>query len=261
MISIATTLPPHTSRRLGRKPKKHDVRTLELEKYLPAVLPSTPDVDDWSTKLTNLTAMLNDSVGDCGIAAPGHAEEVWTSQTETQIVIPNSQILKAYEDVGGYDGTPATDNGIAMLDGAKYWRTTGIPNGKKIKNFAKLNQASHEHVDFAIHAYGGLYGGFNLPLSCQNQTTWTVVPGGTQGDPTPGSWGGHAIWIVGRDKIRRTYKFISWGLLMEMTYEFWDDCADEAYACLSDTDWAEAQLSPSGIDEATLEGDLQLAAA
>jgi hypothetical protein len=260
MVSIATTLPPHHQRRLGRLPKRHDVRTLELDKYLPTVLPDTPDVDDWSTRLTDLGPMLNNSIGDCGVAAPGHAEQAWTSQTETQLIIPDEQILTAYKDISGFDGTPATDVGVNMLDVNKYWRTKGI-GGKTIKNFSILKSQNHEHVDFAIHAYGGIYGGLNLPLSCQNQAMWGLTPGGTEGDPTPGSWGGHAIWIIGRDKIRRVYKFISWGLLMEMTYDFWDACGDEAYACLSNTDWAEERLAPSGIDEAALENDLVAVAA
>lgn len=260
MISVATTLPPHHQRRLGRLPKRVDARTLKLAKYLPAKLPAVPDPVDWSGKMTALGAMLNNSIGDCGIAAPGHAVQAWSSQTESEIIITDAQIEQAYRDVGQYDGTPATDNGVNMLDALKYWRTVGI-GGRKIDSFAEVNRKNHDHIDFTIDALGGMYGGLNLPLSCQNQLTWTLVPGGTQGDPTPGSWGGHAIWILGKDRNRGVLKFVSWGMLMEMTYDFWDVCGDEAYGCLSTTDWAEDRLTPSGFDLPTLRTDLAAVAA
>jgi hypothetical protein len=255
MISLATTLPPHPMRRLGRLPKRHDKRTLQLAKYLPAALPAVPDVVDWSTKLTNLGPMLNDSLGDCAIAAPGHAVQAWSSETEAEIIISDAQILQAYKDNSGYDGTPATDAGCNMLDVAKYTRTTGI-GGKKIETFAILDHANHDHLDFTIDAFGGVYAGLNLPLSCQNQITWALSLGGTDGNPRAGTWGGHAIWILGKDKVRGTIKFVSWGQLMEMTYEFWDVYGDEAYAFLSSTDWAENKLAPSGFDVDALRNDL-----
>jgi hypothetical protein len=255
MLTLATTLPPHPTRRLGRQPKKHDKRTLQLAKYLPATLPAVPDVVDWSTKLTNLGPMLNNILGDCAIAAPGHAIQTWSSETETEIIVSDPQVLKAYQDVSGYDGTPATDTGCNMLDVAKYCRTTGI-GGKTIDTFAILEAANLDHVDFTINAFGGVYAGLNLPLSCQNQISWAVSEGGTDGNPKAGSWGGHAIWILGRDKNRGVLRFVSWGLLMEMTYEFWEVYGDESYAFLSTADWAEAKLTPSGFDVPALRADL-----
>ena len=260
MISLATELPHHSERLLGRLPKREDDRTLKLVKYLPAVLPAVPDVDDWSTKMTNIGPMLNNNVGDCAIAAPGHAEQSWSSQTESQIIITDPEILQAYMDVSGYDGTPATDSGCNMLAVAKRWRTVGI-GGKKISAFADVDIANQDHVDFTIHGFGGMYGGLDLPKSCQNQLCWSVSLGGTDGDPGRGSWGPHAIWIVGRDRLRRTYKFVSWGMLMEMTYDFWAIYGDEGIACLSETDWAENQLTPSGFDLPTLRDDVVAVAA
>jgi hypothetical protein len=263
VLTLATTLPPHETRRLGRLPKKEDDRTLKLVKYLPKTLPAIPDIVDWSTKMTDIGPMLNagpGSVGDCGIAAPGHAEQAWTSQTSSQVIITDPQILQAYKDVGGYDGTPATDGGVNMLSACKYWRTTGI-GGRKIRSFAILDNGNHDHIDFAINGFGGIYGGLDLPKSCQNQLQWSVSPGGTDGDPGVGSWGGHAIWIIGKDSVRRVYKFVSWGMLMEMTYDFWDVYGDESYACLSSTDWAENNLTPSGFDLPTLDEDLVAVAA
>jgi hypothetical protein len=252
----------HAGRKLGRQKSPHDQRTLKMAKYLPATLPVEPDVFDWSTKMTDIGSMGNLTYGDCGIAAPGHAEQSWSSLTETQqIIIPDDQILQAYSDVSGFKpGDPSTDTGVDMLSVCKYWRGTGV-GGRQIRAFASIDKGDDKTIGFCTWAFGGLYGGLALPLSCQNQLLWTYTPGGTNGDPTPNSWGGHAIWIVGRDKIRRTIKFVSWGALMEMTYEFWDVYGDESYACLSSGDWAEQNVAPSGIDLATLDADVQAVAA
>lgn len=261
MIEMATSLPPHTERRLGKKPKREDPRTLKLVKYMPATLPATPDIDDWSTKMTDIGPVLNNEIGDCAIAAPVHGVQAWSSLTETQIIITDPQALQAYKDVSGYNGTPDTDVGCNMLDVLKYWKKPPGIGDKQIEAYAELDRLNWDHIDFTIHGFGGFYGGLALPKSCQNQVSWAVSPGGTDGDPGKGSWGGHAIWILGRDRIRRMLKFVSWGLLMEMSYEFWEEYGDEAYACLSSSDWAEDQLTPSDFDLTTLRSDIVTVAA
>lgn len=208
-----------------------------------------------STLITRRNNQILISGNCCAIAAPGHAIQTWSSETEAEVIVTDGQVLQAYKDNSGYDGTPATDTGCNMLDVAKYMRTTGI-GGKEIETFAILDHANHDHLDFTIDAFGGVYAGLNLPLSCQNQITWALSVGGTDGNPRAGTWGGHAVWILGKDKVRGTIKFVSWGQLMEMTYEFWDVYSDEAYAFLSTSDWAENKLAPSGFDVDTLRSDL-----
>jgi hypothetical protein len=46
----------------------------------------------------------------------------------------------------------------------------------------------------AIWLFGGAYIGVELPISAQNQDVWDVADGP---DAEPGSWGGHAVYLVG----------------------------------------------------------------
>lgn len=243
-------------RRLGRLPSPHDLRTLRLAKYLPSTLVPAPEVVDWSTKASKWGPMLNTDIGDCGIAAPGHAEQVWTSQNDNEVIISDDRILAAYEDVSGFQPSkPETDVGVNMLSVCKYWRTTGI-GGKKIKAFASLDLGDWNHIEVGTYLFGGFYAGLALPISCQTQTDWEVDFGGTLGNPGRGSWGGHAIWVVGYDSKLKRIKFLSWGQVMTMSFNFWLTYGDEGYVCWSPSEWAQKQLAPSGVDMATLDADL-----
>jgi hypothetical protein len=78
------------------------------------------------------------------------------------------------------------------------------------------------------------YIGLALPISAQNQDVWAVPPGGSAGEGSPGSWGGHAVPIVAYDS--RGLTVITWGATKRMTWQFLDTYCDEAYALLSQ-DW------------------------
>jgi hypothetical protein len=54
----------HSKMRLGKKPARHDKRTLKLSDYLDPNL-TAPDTSDWASKMTNIGMMLNDTLGDC----------------------------------------------------------------------------------------------------------------------------------------------------------------------------------------------------
>ena len=51
-------------------------------------------------------------------------------------------------------------------------------------------------VATAIWLFGGAYIGVELPISAQTQDVWDV-PANLTPDDEPGSWGGHAVYLVG----------------------------------------------------------------
>jgi hypothetical protein len=132
----------------------------------------------------------------------------------------------------------------------------------------------------AIWLFGGAYIGVELPLRAQNQDVWDV-PAVLTADDEPGSWGGHAIYLVGYDSgtgtpagagvgpnsvrpaqpgvaVPRTLTCITWGQLKKMTWAWFEKYCSEAYALVS-KDWLNAgAISPSGFDLATLENDLKM---
>jgi hypothetical protein len=243
--------------KLGKQPARHDVRTLQLANYLkPEALPPAPPSVDWGAKLKDWDMMANDHVGDCTCAAAGHLIMDWTFNEGPQAVIPaDKQILAAYSAITGYDPkTGANDHGAVELDVLNYWRRTGIAN-RKILAYAALEPGNQGHVRDALFLFGGCYLGLALPISAQRQKVWSVPPGGAKGEGAPGSWGGHAVPIVGYDS--RGLTAITWGAAKRMTWEFLNVYCDEAYAVLSG-DWTGADMrAPNGVDLKSLEADLK----
>ena len=241
--------------RLGKKKAKHDPRTLQMANYLQ--LPKIPNARAWASKLSKpLGVMKNDSLGDCTCAAMGHAVQTWTANASKEVTPSDNDIVAAYSAVGGYvPGNPGTDNGAVELDVLNYWRKTGL-SGKKIAAYVATEPQNLVHVKAAIELFGGCYIGLALPISAQSQKVWSVPSGGLHGNGTPGSWGGHAVWVLAYDT--HTLTCITWGKLQKMTWQFWGNFCDEAYGILS-PDWIKKSgKSPSGFDINQLMTDLNL---
>jgi hypothetical protein len=130
------------------------------------------------------------------------------------------------------------------------------------------------NIATAIWLFGGAYIGVELPMTAQSQDIWDVAGGP---DAEPGSWGGHAVYLVGYDfpesqipspespapsPVSRvscpgTMTCITWGGVKKMTWAWFEKYCSEAYALVS-KDWLNASgVSPSGFDLAALEKDLQ----
>lgn len=207
--------------------------------------------------------MANDRLGDCTCAAAGHLIQGWTTSdgTGSTYVASDAEIITAYSAVSGYDPkTGANDNGAVCLDVLNYWRHTGIA-GHKIYAYAALEPQNQSHIEAAVDLFGGVYIGIALPISIQDNTQpnsyWSVSPGYPNGDEAPGSWGGHCVPIIGYNA--RTLTFVTWGMVMYMTWNFWRDYCDEAYAVLSQN-WAPGGTitAPSGFNLSQLNSDLGL---
>jgi hypothetical protein len=135
----------------------------------------------------------------------------------------------------------------------------------------------------AIWLFGGAYIGVELPIRAQNQDVWDV-PTHPGSDDEPGSWGGHAIYLVGYDRKmaiddcrlsiekqstigngqssvdnrQSTITCITWGRPKKMTWAWFQKYCSEAYALVSKA-WLKASgVAPCGFDLATLEADLEL---
>lgn len=243
---------------LGKRAPQLDKRTFMLSRYLPAVLPAPPpETDGYVTKVPSFPLYLNDSLGDCVAAAAGHIinqETYYASGTEA--IPTDAQILKTYEDVGGYvPGDPSTDQGMNMLDYLKYWRKKGV-GGHKILGFAAIDLTRRDQIMQAIQLFGNVYLGLQLPISAQGQNVWKVPPSGPFGDGSPGSWGGHCVPMMFAGQ--QSSVVVTWGATLHMTWDFLADYADEAYVVLSN-DWIKANgISPSKFNITQLKADLAL---
>lgn len=248
-------IPVHNLK-LGRKAIKTDSRTLRLAKYFTAALPPPPPSRDWSHGITSFGELMNDTLGDCTIAAVGHAIQVFTANASTEAYITDAEALQYYEKWDGYNpADPSTDQGGVCLDVLTNFRQQGFA-GHKLLAFAAALPANAQHVQQAINLFGGVYIGLGLPTSAQNQVgkVWEVVPDDGTGNTTPGSWGGHCIFVCAYDTTGLTA--ITWGALQKMTWNFWNKYVDEAYALVSPDFIAAAGNAPNGFDLATLESDI-----
>lgn len=242
--------------KLGKQAVRHDERTLMMAKYLTAELPTPPASIDWTKGLTAWGSMLNNNLGCCTIAAVGHAVQSWrlNSDSETAIeIIPDATILEYYEQWDGYNPSdPNTDQGGVELSVLTEWRKGGFA-AHNLDAYVSVNRSSQADIMAAIWMFGGMYIGVELPISAQTQDVWDVTPGH---DSQPGSWGGHAIFIVGYDASGLTC--ITWGAPKKMTWAWFAKYCSEAYALVS-AEWIMKDgKAPSGFDMTTLLNDLEL---
>jgi hypothetical protein len=254
---METAKTDHSGMKLGKGSPLHDPRTLMLAEYLDtASLPATPASHIYAKNIahTGWGMMDNDKIGDCTCAAAGHLIMEWTDDNGALFTPPDADIIAAYSAITGYDPqTGKNDNGAVETQVLNYWRNTGVA-GHKIFAYAALEPKNHNHVMLSTFLFGGCYIGMALPISAQRQKVWSVPPGGATGQGAPGSWGGHAVPVIGYDKHGLTV--ITWGATKKMTWSFWDAYCDESYAVIS-TDFANQNNSPSGFDFAALQADLK----
>jgi hypothetical protein len=244
--------------KLGKHVPKIDPRTLKMEKYMAGVTTPPPAID-YVSKVTDWGMMLNDTLGDCVVAAAGHMVQQWTDYATFEHVIADTRVLRAYEEVGGYvPGDPSTDNGLDMLSFLNYWRKTGLGRPQHLKHriaaYVLINPNHLGQMKQAIMLFGNVYLGLQLPVSVQGADAWDVPAGGPTGDGAPGSWGGHCVPIMAYDSA--DFTVVSWGTTIKATPAFIQTYADEAYAVLS-REWLDwIGRNPMGFDFATLEVDL-----
>jgi hypothetical protein len=244
--------------KLGKKPVRFDHRTLRIANYFQdKALPVAPPNVDWASKVPSWPMMDNDTLGDCVPAASGHCIEQWTFFSNPPGYVPtDQQILNAYEAIGGYvPGDPSTDNGCVILDALNYWRKHGIA-GHKIFAYATVDWKNHDELRSAINIFGNVYIGIQLPITAQTQDVWTVAPGALNTpNGAPGSWGGHCVPLVEMSPDFITC--VTWGQLLDMSYNFADDYIDEAYVIIT-VDWLEKNWeSPSLLYWKQLRADMK----
>ncbi len=202
--------------------------------------------------------MLNDNLGDCTIAAVGHAIQLWKIAAGKNINLakitpPDSVILSAYEQWCGYNpADPSTDQGGVELDVLNDWRSGGLA-GDEILAYADPDPNNQLHVKQAIYLFGGAYIGFNVPQSAMDQFNaglpWTVEP-----INDGGIVGGHAVFCPDYNAFGPFC--ITWGARQQMSWAFWAKYCDEAHALLS-MDWINSSnFAPNMVDLATLQSDL-----
>lgn len=252
--------------KLGRAPVRHDKRTLMFAKYLDpnVVLPQVPRTQSVPSVRT-WPMYGNDRLGDCTVASAGHMIQSWTRESRRNLQPLDSDIEFAYWQTGtppkkkGTAGS-GTDDGRVELDVLNYWRNTGIGMWNKdgtaaapdkIEAYAAVDPQDRLAMKAAIYLFGGVYVGIDLPKTAQKQLTWKVVSGPGS---APGSWGGHAVPLLGYSTDYTTC--VTWGQKVRMSWEFNDVYCVEAYAIISKDFLTASGKTADGFDLVQLGYDL-----
>jgi hypothetical protein len=232
--------------RFGKHAPKHDYRTFLFPSYAAGLADPPPAYDSikhWDPKQFPMDG--NDTLGDCTIAAIAHAITVWSHLIGHRKRPSTSSVIKLYRHLTGGE-----DTGLNMLDVLNYLRKHSF-DGDKILAFAKLNSRNHKHVKQAIQIFGGVFTGFQ----CQEKVIDDFNAGRKW---TPGrlTQDGHAIFTHAYDGD--CVSSLTWGSTQLGTWDWWDECVDEAYVILP-PEAKQPSFAP-GFDVKQLEADLQMVA-
>src|SRR5271167_1711405 len=248
--------------KLGKQPFHFDPRTLRMRDYVSATY-TPPPFASYTYGITNWGMMMNgpesnmpkgvpvEGLGDCTIAACGHAIQVWTKDTITP---PDSLLLEKYEQWCGYIlGDASTDQGGVELTVLSDWKNQTL-GGHVLRGFADPQPQNFGHIMHGIAEFGGVYIGLQLPNSAMDQTNageiWDVVAN------DGGIDGGHAVFCPAYHTEDPTYNkettitAITWGMKQKMTLAFWEKYTDESHTLLASA-W-----QPAGVNLAGLRADL-----
>ena len=244
--------------KLGKKPAKHDARTLKLASYLKvADLPPIPAEVKYHERVRNYPMYQNDVIGDCAIAGPAHQIQTWSANDGTEITPTEGQVLEGYQRVGGWNpADPSTDQGCILLNVMNAWRREGIC-GRKIGAFAAVNNDGIDTFKAGVYMFGGAMLGVNLPAAIEGADEWVLpghVPMRQRREWQAGSWGGHCVPATGFDNSY--VYFVSWGKVMRMTWDFLFAFCDESFIAVA-PEWLGPDFkAPNGLDMTTLLRDL-----
>lgn len=240
-----------TSYRFGKHAPKVDYRTLRLRNYLSPSLPApAPSFDVLATvydrlNLSDPTKLFpmdgNDTLGDCTIAALGHADTVFNGLIAKKKILSKQAVVKLYMSLTG-----GIDSGLNELDVLNRWQSQPV-DGDKILAFATIDVKNHAHIQQAIAMFGGMYLGFQVQANAVQdfdaRKPWT---------PGPLTNDGHAVFAVAYDVNGVTV--LTWGNTQKATWAWWDECVDEAYAILPSQ--AKTTGFAPGFNFAQLQADL-----
>lgn len=250
---------PVVTRCLGKRAPRRDARTLCFAAYAPQNLPAPPAAVDYGVLVKSWPMYANDRCGDCTAAAAAHMVQVWSAAVGAPQQPQEPQAIDLYCRVSGFDPkTGDNDGGCVELDVLNAWRQDGLA-GQRITAFVSVGVKNILHVKQALHLFGGLYLGFELPACAEGAEAWQLPPGGATGENAPGTYGGHAVNAVAYDDDGITV--ITWGAPLRASWAFASAYMSEAWAILSPL-WLRGDgIAACGIDLDDLRHDLALVTA
>jgi hypothetical protein len=227
--------------RAGRLPNDPSKPRVSLDAHLDGA--TAPAIVDNYTAVASWGMLGNDQWGDCTCAGDGHICEQQTGiGLGQELVVTTGQALDIYSAISGFnpnDGPPGsnpTDQGATVQSAIEYLVKPGI-GAFRIAAYGQVAVTDMAKIKLAVYEFGCLSIGINLPDSAMTQFNagqpWTPV----SGSPIDG---GHCVIVVGYDAD--WIYVVTWGAVQKMSYAFWTEYVEEAWAPIAQ-DW----VSKSGL--------------
>jgi hypothetical protein len=230
--------------------------------------PPVPDLATYATKtlpapsasvavpgdnLANWGMLGNDQWGDCTIAGADHV--ILADSTITSEPYSAPSLTAVEREYFGLTGGP--DSGLQLSQVLQAWKSVGM-FGNKISSYAPVHAQNTTLLQQCIEWFGASYVGVNLPQPAEGQFNpdgsgvWDLT--GTSADSQ--IEGGHCIVLVGYD-ADKLYA-ITWGAVVGITYRWWAQYAEEAWAVITQ-EFVARNGDARGISLAQLQADLNAA--
>lgn len=246
--------------RAGWSPTPESVPRPRFDVALRPEAVALPEKVDYFSQVRTVGMHLNDQWGCCTCSGDANIVQGVTAYgSGTEVVVPDSDVLKAYEKSGfnpkdGAPGSNPTDQGWTCGDALAYLKHTGMA-GKKIAAYGQVSYTDHAKVMTCLYEFGYASLGVNLPQSAMDQFNegkpWTVSGNSS-------ILGGHCIIACG---YTPTGPMIwTWGKPVQVSWSWFDTYTSECWPVVS-LDWVSAASAkdPAGVDKAVLASEWETA--
>lgn len=236
--------------RLGRLPRRSDVRALLLDRFIHPTGAPPARSRFWEPRAPfPLNTYGNTEIGDCTIAS--QAQEALRHERIEQrrtTEIPESEIRRVYFAMTErlYGGG---DTGAYETDALNNWRDPALTfkdakgRANTIDAYLRLNISDQDELRWALSIAGahGIKACINLPwafASIAPPAPWDIPEGQPlTGDWMPGSWGGHSMFWRDYDAVG-PWMVHTWGMPdQQITWKAVAAYADEAHLVIDSYDY------------------------
>ncbi|HTV45755.1 MAG TPA: hypothetical protein VMF05_10595 [Stellaceae bacterium] len=169
----------HSGMKLGKRPARSPAGLRPLRRYLgvarAGTVPPIPASCDRSDAVAQWPMLGNDTIGDCTIAAVGHAVQLWTAVTNRMRAMSDAEAIAGYEAFGYRPGDAESDRGAEAAGVLRRWCGAGFACGGTqdlLTGFCAIDPETEGEVRAGVAWLGVVYAGLELPIAAQTMDLW-----------------------------------------------------------------------------------------
>lgn len=231
--------------RSGRSP--HERGAFWLGQFaLPQFYDAPPPFDDWTGSI-EYNMFGNDRLQNCTSVGLANMFQQRCALIGEKCTITVEQVVDHYSRATGYRaGEPHTDQGGQNRDALKECRDGGLGAYGRDLIWMRVNVHDQVELRAAVHAFGSVYIGADLPKRIAEQGDTWFVPTKRDARDIVRSLGGHAWILTGYERDR--WHSVSWRRRIVFD-DFWCSThVDEGFVVIDRTWVTKARAAPNGFD-------------